>query len=107
MTDAANGLEALEMIDRDHCDLIVTDCAMPVMNGFELCAELLQRGITTPVVMLTGYGDSTQSGANLPNIKMVLGKPCTMSELRHAIDVVDKIGLVDDAGDTAALTGQV
>ena len=36
---------------------VVTDIRMPEMNGLELVAELKARGVTLPVIVITGHGD--------------------------------------------------
>lgn len=36
---------------------IVTDIRMPQMNGLEMVVELKRRGVTLPVIVLTGHGD--------------------------------------------------
>jgi len=55
---ASNGLEALDVLDQSHVDVIVTDLEMPVMHGYELIGELKRRGILRliPVVVLTSRG---------------------------------------------------
>jgi two-component system, OmpR family, alkaline phosphatase synthesis response regulator PhoP len=54
---AANGLEGLEMAsDRGRFDLIILDVMLPGKGGFDVCRDLRQRGITTPVMMLTARG---------------------------------------------------
>jgi len=63
--EAGNGKEALEKIEQlqsDHSDLessnivlIISDLAMPVMDGRELLIELKKRNIGLPFVMLSGY----------------------------------------------------
>jgi CheY-like chemotaxis protein len=55
---AENGREALEMIGANHYDLILMDCQMPVMDGFE-CARAIRNRIqtgemaTVPIIALT------------------------------------------------------
>lgn len=49
----SNGQEALEAIDQDFYNLIITDIMMPVMDGYELVRELRDAGDTTPVLMIT------------------------------------------------------
>jgi two-component system, OmpR family, alkaline phosphatase synthesis response regulator PhoP len=54
---AVNGLEGLEMASgRDRFDLIILDVMLPGKGGFDVCRDLRQRGITTPVLMLTARG---------------------------------------------------
>lgn len=43
--EAANGAEALEMMDQHKPDLIITDLKMPVMDGIEMLEVLRKRGI--------------------------------------------------------------
>ena len=50
VTDGRAGLEA--GMDAGLA-AIVLDILLPGMNGFAICAELRQRGITTPILMLT------------------------------------------------------
>ena len=52
--DAQAFLDALPG-ERVHC--VVTDVRMPRMNGLELVRELKARGVTAPVVVMTGHGD--------------------------------------------------
>jgi DNA-binding NtrC family response regulator len=53
---AANGVEALEKIQGQPFDLIVTDVRMPRMGGLALLQELKRTSPTIPVIMMTGYG---------------------------------------------------
>lgn len=50
-----NGIEALEFLEKNSVDLIVTDIMMPIMGGKELVMELKKNPATKtiPVVMLT------------------------------------------------------
>lgn len=56
ITEATNGVEALEHLERQSIDLILLDMKMPVMDGRETLAEMARRGGrigATPVIMLT------------------------------------------------------
>lgn len=49
----SNGQEALDVIDREYIDLIISDIMMPVMDGYELVSSLREAGIGIPVLMIT------------------------------------------------------
>lgn len=50
---AENGVEAFEVMDRQHIDLIVLDVMMPKMDGYEFTKQLRDCKNTTPVLMVT------------------------------------------------------
>ncbi len=49
----SNGKEALEALDKEYYDLIISDIMMPVMDGYELVRLLRSTGNNTPVMMIT------------------------------------------------------
>ena len=49
----SNGKEALDAMDNDYYDLIISDIMMPVMDGYEFVRTLRDSGNTTPVMMIT------------------------------------------------------
>lgn len=51
--DAENGDSALEVMDRQHIDLIVLDIMMPGMDGYELTHELREAGQNLPILMVS------------------------------------------------------
>ena len=53
VTEAADGMEALELMEHTRVHLIVTDVMMPRLDGFGLVQELRSAGDTTPVLMVT------------------------------------------------------
>ena len=57
--EAHNGFQALEKALREVPDLIVTDIAVPGLDGIELCRRLRTNAVTReiPVLAVTGYGD--------------------------------------------------
>lgn len=50
---AENGLEAFEIINKQHIDLIVLDVMMPVMDGYEFTEHLRSVKNNTPILMVT------------------------------------------------------
>lgn len=56
VTYAENGREALEQIEREPPDLIVTDMVMPELDGLQLVAALRRRRSRVPVVLMTSQG---------------------------------------------------
>ena len=53
VTGASNGKEALDAMNNDYYDVIITDIMMPVMDGYEFVETLRQAGNTTPVMVIT------------------------------------------------------
>ncbi|MDO6656123.1 response regulator transcription factor [Anaerobacillus sp. 1_MG-2023] len=54
---AENGAEALEVVVEEKPNCIILDLMLPEMDGLEVCKELRQRHIHTPVLMLTAKDD--------------------------------------------------
>ena len=53
VTTAENGAQALEILGREHIDLIVLDVMMPEMDGYELTKELRDVQDTIPILMVS------------------------------------------------------
>ena len=54
--EAYNGQEALEIMEREHIDLVISDVMMPRMDGLELTAALRGAKIDLPVLIITAKG---------------------------------------------------
>jgi CheY-like chemotaxis protein len=53
---AADGPEAIKIIESDGPDLVVTDLVMPEMNGLELVSAVVDRFPQIPIILMTGKG---------------------------------------------------
>ena len=53
----ASGQDLLDSLEEIHPGAILLDIRMPQMDGFQVMAELSQRGIEWPVVVMTGHGE--------------------------------------------------
>ena len=54
---ASSGAEALEILESQEIDALVVDFSMPNEDGAQLVAKIRERGMTFPVVMLSGVAD--------------------------------------------------
>lgn len=52
-----NGKEALEIIEKGECDIVVLDLSMPEIDGFEVLKRLKIKNIKTPVLIFTNYNE--------------------------------------------------
>jgi CheY-like chemotaxis protein len=53
---AENGQEALEVIERNRPDIVLTDMIMPVMDGLELVQRINRDYSALPVILMTAHG---------------------------------------------------
>lgn len=68
-------------------DLIITDVRMPGFTGLEVLARLRREQWTTPVILITAFGDAQLHHEALRlGAACVLNKPFELEELRGAVD---------------------
>lgn len=86
VTTAANGQEALALVDVQKPALVLLDMKMPVMDGLETLRALQGLYPALPVLMMTAVGDgdrvneALQSGA-----RYFINKPFDVFELRRIV----------------------
>lgn len=85
VTTAHTGDQALKRFQENDFDLVITDQAMPGMNGDQLAATIRHLQPTVPIMLLTGFGDTDASSANRSNVDVIVGKPINLPTLRQAI----------------------
>jgi putative two-component system response regulator len=85
---AENGQEALDILTNSKPELILSDIAMPIMDGFELLEAVRQRpsGATIPFIFLTARGtrEDIFTGKSL-GVDDYITKPVTSKELLSAV----------------------
>jgi signal transduction histidine kinase len=83
---AVSGQEALDTFRQTSVDLVVTDRAIPDLSGDRIAAEIKRLSPTTPVIMLTGFGDFMEVRREKPaGVDCLLGKPITPDQLQTAV----------------------
>jgi len=82
----ANGLEALEFLDRKQVNLVISDINMPQMNGLAFLRELNRHHPEMQVIMITAYGgvESYLSAMNLGAFEYI-HKPIKLEELKSVM----------------------
>ena len=86
--EAANGKEALGLLDGNKLNLIISDVNMPVMNGVEFLKAVKQHPTSkfTPVVMLTTEaGDDLKAQGKAAGAKAWIVKPFQPQTLLDAV----------------------
>lgn len=66
LIEAADGARALNILETESVDIVVTDLLMPNMDGLELIMAMQERRLETPVLLFTGgLGESAHSESDL------------------------------------------
>ena len=83
---AASGAAALRQIQDARFDVVITDRAMPDMNGEQLASAIHQRTPELPVILMSGFGDLMKAEGEMPaHIVTILSKPVTETALRKVL----------------------
>jgi DNA-binding NarL/FixJ family response regulator len=84
--EAANGLEAVDMVHRLNPDVVVLDLAMPEMDGLAAISKIRQTSPGTKILVLSAFPDSHSSG-----LVHELGANGFMPKDRPMEEVMDKV----------------
>jgi two-component system response regulator FlrC len=79
--------DALELLDQEAFDLVVSDVVMPEMTGVEFLYELRRRRPDLPVVLMTGGSQEPERTTKAVELgaSVLLYKPFSQAELRAAV----------------------
>ena len=101
-TDAPSGLE---MAASGSFDAILLDVMLPGGNGVDVCRTLRQRGLQTPILMLTAKGQVVDKVVGLKlGADDYLVKPFEMAELLARIEALLRRASTGSAGSPATIT---
>lgn len=91
LLEAADGAEALELMDTSRIDLILSDINMPEMSGIEMVNKMHEKGLLEriPLIILSTEGSEQRILAlKEKGIRAFMRKPFTPEALREVIDGV-------------------
>ncbi|MDR2577674.1 MAG: response regulator [Chitinispirillales bacterium] len=89
--EAANGKEALDILEREWIDIVFADINMPVMNGIEMVEHMVKLGYMecTPVVVISTEGSKTRLDAlRSMGVRGFLRKPISPELFKTVVDGV-------------------
>ena len=83
---AVNGRDGIEKFKMGQFEVVITDRAMPEVGGDQLAAMVKEASPTTPVVLLTGFGDLMNAAGEKPEgVDLVVKKPIRLGTLREVL----------------------
>ena len=90
--DAENGKEALEKIEQNEPDVVLTDIRMPYMDGLEMAENIRQRYPSIKIVIFSGFDEFEYAKAALQveAVDYIL-KPFSFDKIRTAMDRVKEL----------------
>ena len=82
-----DGFEVLQSLDQIAYDIVLMDCHMPELDGFEATRQLRARGLRVPIIALTASAmDDERAHCFAVGMDDFLSKPLTAANLRAALD---------------------
>ena len=87
LLDASNGLDAMNLIEQEKPDLVVTDYAMPDWDGLEVCHQIRKRPELQHIKIILITGQATPpfllEAVNHGVVNAALAKPVNIDELQQ------------------------
>lgn len=84
--EAEDGVAAVEVLQRHHCDLVITDMNMPRMDGLDLIRTIRRDFGDIYVILITAFGTpDTQKQAMRLGANDYLAKPFEFEELERRV----------------------
>jgi CheY-like chemotaxis protein len=89
---SAGGRDALTKFESGKYDLVITDYAMPEMNGIELAGAIKRRSAGQLILLVSGFIFSISAKHTPPlPVDLILAKPFSLKELQEAVAGLFKV----------------
>jgi DNA-binding NtrC family response regulator len=87
VVEVANGRQGIERHRQRRADLVITDIAMPELNGLDMILELMHEFLHAKVIAISGVGGERNvlDAAKLLGARQTFEKPFSMPQLLRAV----------------------
>lgn len=97
---AADGIEAIELFEKNEYDLVFCDVHMPRQNGLVTARKILQKSAVAKVVMTDSYPDKLAREAQREGALGCICKPFDLGELRTLLSQIENDSVPGEAAVT-------
>lgn len=78
--------EAIQLIDAESPDLVITDLSLPDTSGIEIIRHIRAKSATTPIIVMSGHNaPELNNAAHAAGANISLLKPVSIAELQRVI----------------------
>lgn len=93
IAEAADGCEAMEILEQDSFDIVITDIRMPRMDGLMLCRSIREKKMLPGIVIMSGYDDFKYAQAAIKyGVSDYVLKPVSQKKLFEVLgEVMQKL----------------
>jgi two-component system, response regulator YesN len=89
---AKNGMEALELLEKERFHIVFTDIRMPVLDGIELTRRIYEQYPSLLVVVVSGYGDFQYAQKCMKHgVREYLLKPPVIEDLQRVMNTCSRL----------------
>jgi len=85
---AGGGQEALDLLNQQKFDMVVTDLGMPNVGGWEVAQHCRMNYPDTPIILISGWGAQIDENDVKDKVDAVLSKPFRIDEFKDTINLV-------------------
>jgi signal transduction histidine kinase/CheY-like chemotaxis protein len=90
VTLCRSGADALEILQKERFDAVITDHEMPEIDGLMLTQRIRQMGIATPILLLSSNPASARERPGADQLSAVLQKPILRADLYRHLQALSK-----------------
>ena len=92
VSTASNGVEALEVLEKETFNLVLLDLVMPKKDGFEVLTELKEKKNTTPVIVSSNLGqeEDFKKAEKLGAVDYLIKSDSTLAEVVEKVKATIK-----------------